>query len=107
MVLAVQVIDISCWWLARLDGVGPYFAMAILVTGGLVALGLSLQIILSLFNMYGGVGKTVLVLLFAAGAAGAACLYLNVLAPTLKAEKEAVQKSQGAGKATPQKDKDN
>jgi hypothetical protein len=49
--LVAQVADISCWWLARLD---PLFAQAILVTGGLVALGLFVQIGGSLFSMFCG-----------------------------------------------------
>ena len=33
LVLTAQVVDLSCWWLARLDGIGPYFALAIMGTG--------------------------------------------------------------------------
>jgi hypothetical protein len=47
--LVAQVLDISCWWLGRLH---PLFAEAILVTGGLVALGLMVQILGSLLNMF-------------------------------------------------------
>src|SRR5262245_6763602 len=36
LVLFAQIADIACWWLARLDGVGPYFAVAILGTGAVV-----------------------------------------------------------------------
>ena len=39
--LLAQVADISCWWLARLEGpIGEQFAQAILVTGGIVGLSL-------------------------------------------------------------------
>ncbi|MGL4423469.1 MAG: hypothetical protein ACRCZF_22625, partial [Gemmataceae bacterium] len=48
-VLLAQMCDIACWWLARIEGVGPTFALAILATGGLGGLGLALQILLSLF----------------------------------------------------------
>jgi hypothetical protein len=48
--LVAQVIDISCWWLGRLDAV---FAQVILVTGALVALGLLVQILGSLVNLFG------------------------------------------------------
>jgi hypothetical protein len=65
VVLLAQVMDVGCWWLARLDGVGPYFALAIIGTGTVVGFGLFLQIVLSLFNMYGGRGRAVLVLLLA------------------------------------------
>src|SRR5262249_5439526 len=65
LVLLAQVVDLSCWWLARLDGIGPYFALAIMGTGAVVGTGLMLQIVLSLFNMYRWSGKLVLLLLFA------------------------------------------
>lgn len=87
-VLFFQVLDVSCWWLARLDGVGPYFATAIVGTGGLVGLGLMLQIILSLFNMYGSKGKIVLVLLFAVATAGAGVLFTKVIGPALEEERQ-------------------
>jgi hypothetical protein len=74
VVLLAQVADVSCWWLARLEGVGPYFALAIMGTGAIVGVGLMLQIVLSLFNMYRLPGKCVLLLLFAAAAAGGAYL---------------------------------
>src|SRR5262249_7042303 len=46
--LVAQLLDISCWWLGRLD---PLFAKTIILTGSLVGLGLFLQIVLSLFNL--------------------------------------------------------
>jgi hypothetical protein len=97
-VLLAQMVDVCCWWLARLEGVGPYFALAIMGTGAVVGIGLMLQIILSLFNMYRLSGKAVLLLLFAAAAAGGAYLtpqvqeYLKQEAPpasqTSAAEKD-------------------
>ncbi len=48
--LVAQVVDISCWWLGRIN---PLFAQVILVTGGLVALGLLIHILGSLFNLFG------------------------------------------------------
>lgn len=47
--LIVQLLEIGCWWLARLD---PFYARAIFVLGGLVAVGLMLQIVLSLFDLF-------------------------------------------------------
>ena len=70
VVLLAQVADVCCWWLARLEGVGPYFALAIIGTGTVVGFGLFLQIVLSLFNMYGLRGRVVLALLFAGAIAG-------------------------------------
>jgi len=87
MVLVAQVADISCWWLARLEGVGPYFAMAIMGTGGVVGLSVMLQITLSLFNLYDLKGKLVVLLLFIVGALGFGVLAKTVILPTLAAEK--------------------
>ena len=47
--LVVQMIDISCWWLGRLD---PLFAQVIVVTGGLVGLGLAIHIFGSFFHLF-------------------------------------------------------
>jgi hypothetical protein len=71
IVLLAQVADVCCWWLARLNHVGPYFALAIIATGTVVGFGLFLQIVMSLFNMYRLRGRAVLVLLLAAAIAGA------------------------------------
>jgi hypothetical protein len=65
--LIAQLADISCWWLGRLD---PMFAHAIVVTGGLVAVGLLIQIFGSLFNMFGKPGKAIILLLILATCAG-------------------------------------
>ena len=96
MVLVAQVADISCWWLARLEGVGPYFAMAIMGTGGIVGLGLMLQITLSLFNMYGKLGKTMLVGIFVAGLIGLGVLKMKVLDPLIEEERAAIEQAKSA-----------
>lgn len=88
VVLVAQVADVSCWWLARIPDVGPTFAMAIIGTGGIVGLGLGAQIVLSLFNMYGPKGKTVLLLLFAGAGAAGGFAYKELIDPYLKGEKE-------------------
>lgn len=88
VVLVAQVADVSCWWLARLDlPYGPMFAVAIMGTGGVVGLGLSLQIVLSLFDMYGVKGKVVLLLLFLAAGGGFYVLYTTAIKPGLEEEK--------------------
>jgi hypothetical protein len=89
-VLIAQVVDIACWWLARIDGVGVVFAAAIIFTGGVVAMGLVAQIVLSLFNMYGPKGKTVVALLLLLGAAILGVVYVQAIAPALKAQREAL-----------------
>jgi mono/diheme cytochrome c family protein len=87
LVLLAQVADVSCWWLARLDGPGPYFAMCIIGTGGVVGLGLIAQIVLSTFNMYGPRGKLVVGGIFAAGLILGGLAYVTVIKPQLEEER--------------------
>jgi hypothetical protein len=68
--LLAQVVDCSFWWLARMDEpYGPMFADGIRITGGIVAVGLGLQILLTLFYLFGRIGKAFLfiVIVFVAG----------------------------------------
>ncbi len=88
LVLLAQIADVSFWWLARQTGpyqilgwtlplpnpIGPYFALGIIGTGALVGLGLLLQIVLSLWDMYRWSGRMVLLVLAIALASGAAVL---------------------------------
>ncbi len=97
VVLVAQVADVSCWWLARVPGYGPYFAQAIVLTGGVVGTGLMLQIVLGLLDLYGRVGKLVLVLLFLAAAAGFGVLGVKVIKPALDAERDSVVKAKEEG----------
>jgi hypothetical protein len=82
--LLAQLADISCWWLARYDA---RFAQVILVTGGLVALGLAAHIVLSLFNMYDRRGKKVVALLLVLAAVGGLTLKAKVVDPFLEQER--------------------
>jgi mono/diheme cytochrome c family protein len=83
VVIAV-VADVSLWWLARLSDVyGPLFAKCIIVSGGLAGMGLGAQITLSLFNMYGRIGKVVIALFFVAGGAIAGLIYVNKIEQAL------------------------
>ncbi|HEY2785889.1 MAG TPA: hypothetical protein VGJ05_13045 [Fimbriiglobus sp.] len=91
LVLIAQILDIACWWLARVSEVGPYFATAILGTGGLVGLGLAVQIIGTLFDLYGRKGRLVLILLFLAAGVGFFFLYTHGIGPALEAEKAATK----------------
>ena len=88
LVLIAQVADVSCWWLARLPDVGPYFAYCILGTGGLVGMGLAAQIVLSLFNMYDRGGKRIVLLVFLLGGAAGGLVMLKVVKPFLDTEKQ-------------------
>lgn len=91
IVLIAQIIDIACWWLARLPDTGPYFALAIMGTGAIVGLGLGLQIVLSLFNMHSWKGKFLILLLLLGGGAAGGWVYTQHVAPMVAEEK------QGAG----------
>jgi hypothetical protein len=95
IVLIAQVADIACWWLARLDGeVGVMFAKSIVVTGGIVGVGVALQIVLGLFNLFGAAGRLVLVVLILASGYGGYVLNDRVLQPQL--QKENASKSSAA-----------
>jgi hypothetical protein len=86
--LLAQVIDISFWWLARMDEpYGPEFARAIVISGAVVGAAVGLQIVLSLFNLFGKGGKLLLILLFAAAAYGGYVAQERVIAPYIAKEK--------------------
>jgi hypothetical protein len=87
--LLAQVVDVSFWWLARLDApLGPQFASAIRVSGGVVAMCLVLQIVLSLYHLFGKFGKFVLtVVILAALAGGGLVAQKGYLQDYLAAEK--------------------
>jgi hypothetical protein len=88
LVLVVQLIDIACWWLARLEGpIGVQFAMAIVWTGGIVGAGLAVQIVLTLFHLFGTAGRCVLVVLFMIGGAGIGAIKQYAIDPHLAAQK--------------------
>jgi hypothetical protein len=85
--LAAQVVDIGFWWLARLDAPwGPTFATCIVYSGQVVALGVFLHIVLGLWDLFGKAGKLVLVLLFAAAAAGGYVAWSKVIDPYMRSE---------------------
>jgi len=94
LVLAAQLADIACWWLARIDGVvGEQFAMAILWTGAIVGAGLAAQIVLTLFHLFDKAGRCVLLVLFLLGGAGLGVLKQHVIDPHLEAQKAATTHS--------------
>ena len=91
MVLVAQVIDVGSWWLARIDGpVGENFARSILFTGGVVATGLMMHIVLSIFNMYGTRGRVILAFMFLGAGAAAFVGKTYFLDPYLEEEKKAL-----------------
>jgi hypothetical protein len=92
--LVAQVVEIAAgWWGGR--AYEP-LALAIPVFGGIIAVGLVLQIILSLFNLFGRSGKVVVFLLLIAGALGTGALTRYVIHPYLQEE------SRGASLQSPE-----
>ena len=88
LALVAQIVDISFWWLARLqDPYGTIFAKCIIFSGGIAGLALALQIILGLFSLFGWFGRFVVFLLLLAAAAGGGALYYYVLGPYIEAGK--------------------
>jgi mono/diheme cytochrome c family protein len=107
VVLAVFA-DVSLWWLARLsEDWGPYFAMGIVFTGAAAGAGLFGQIVLSLFNMYGMMGKVVLALLFLLGGGIASLVWVNKIDPGLKEKDQQRQQQKNVQKAEPSKENGN
>jgi hypothetical protein len=95
LALIAQVVDISFWWLARMDAPhGPLFATLIPVSGGVVALSLMLQILLSLWDLFGKGGRAVLLLLVLAAGGGAFVVKEKVIDPYMAKEKAAVSSPQ-------------
>lgn len=78
--LVAQLVDIGCWWLARES---PFFAEMIIYSGAVVAGALFLQIVLSLFDLYGWFGKFVVLLVLVALGLGAWQVYERVVNPYL------------------------
>lgn len=88
-VLLALVADISLWWLARLsDHYGPYFAMVIPLTGGIAGISLTLQILLTLFDLYGPKGRVALAIVLVVAAGIAASIYFLQIQPALQAKRE-------------------
>jgi hypothetical protein len=88
--LVAQVVDISFWWLARMEPPhGPMFAKGIVFTGGIVASALALQILLSMFDMFGKVGRAVIILTLVAILTAGALFVKPQLDSYLQQEKSA------------------
>jgi hypothetical protein len=69
--------------LGRLD---PSYAQAVVVTGAVVAVGLCLQITLSLFNLFHRLGQCLLVLVLVAACVGGYVVKERVIDPHLLKE---------------------
>jgi len=105
VVLLAQVADISCWWLARVPHYGVYFAYAILGTGAIVAIGMTMQIVLSLLNMYGIKGKIVVMLVLFGVGSSLAFIGLKVIQPALDIEKLEAEKAKTPAAKPPEEPK--
>src|SRR5262249_11458640 len=55
--LLAQGIEIACWWLARCD---PMFVPVLLVAAGVVALGLAVQVLGTLWDLFGRTGRVII-----------------------------------------------
>ncbi len=90
VVLIAQMVDISCWWLARMEYPnGPMFAQAIIATGAIVGMGLGTQIVVSLFDMFRWKGKFLMLIVGVSLAAALGVVYTKAIHPALEAEKAA------------------
>ena len=88
-VLIVQVLDIMLWWLARIDGPrGEMFAQMIPITGGIVGIGLLMQVALTLLHLFGTAGRLVLLGLLIAALFAGNIVRLKIVEPYLKARVE-------------------
>lgn len=86
--LFAQIVDIALWWLARLpEPHGPRLAEGIVVTGAVVAVGLLLHIVLSLFNLFRWKGWLILILMFAATGYAGHVAKTRVIDPFIAQEK--------------------
>jgi hypothetical protein len=81
--IVAQVADIAFWWLGRLD---PLYAKAVVFAGSAAALGLVLQICLSLFDLFGKAGRMVLVLVILTACVGGYVAKEKVIDPYLAKE---------------------
>ena len=81
--LIAQVADIACWWLAGQD---PKFADVILVTGGLVGIGLAVQILGGCLCLFRKGGRLVMIMVLIVVALGVAGFYRKVVEPRLQSE---------------------
>jgi hypothetical protein len=89
LALLAQVGEISCWWLCRAD---KFFANGIMALGGIVAVSLGVQIILSLLNLFDIKGKIVVLLLLVAGGGAAGVMHTKFIEPHLQQEKTTMSK---------------
>jgi hypothetical protein len=90
--LVAQGVEIGCWWLARLH---PAFAQAVLVAGVVVAVGLAVQVLGGLWDLFGRTGRAVLLALLLAALAAGAVTKVCLLDPYLQREKVPTRRLEG------------
>jgi hypothetical protein len=81
--LLAQVVDISFWWLALSN---PMYARLIPISGAVVAGSLGLQILFTLFSLFGWSGKFLLLIGMVAATVAGVYLHHEVIMPFLQAE---------------------
>jgi hypothetical protein len=86
--LVAQVLEIGCWWLGRYD---PTFTQAIGVAGVVVALGLAVQILGTLWDLFGGSGRSVLVASLVLVIVLGGVVKVRVIDPYLERERSSAQ----------------
>lgn len=82
--LLAQVVEIGCWWLGRID---PLVAQLILVSGGLAAFGLAVQVLGGLWDLFGKAGRILLVVVLLTAGLGGGLVKLVVIDPALGRER--------------------
>lgn len=90
--LIAQMLNIACWWLARWH---PLFAWAILGTGILVGIGLCLQIMGILWDLFDGIGRCITIVILVFVLVGVGWTARSIVRPFLEQERlQAMQQPQ-------------
>lgn len=82
LVLLAQLAEFACWWLARWQ---PAFADGIIPCGAVVGLGLCVQVVGTLFHLFGWKGKIILAVLMLVALAGGGWFWVAIVSPHLAA----------------------
>lgn len=87
--LLAQLVEMACWWLAILD---PVYARMIVVTGVVVGTSLVVQIMGTLYHLFGWAGRAIVLLLVLATVAGGYQVKTTYVDPYLAAKQQQLQK---------------
>jgi hypothetical protein len=81
--ILAQLVNVACWWLGRID---PFFTQVVVVSGVLAAVGLALQVLGGLWDLFSRTGRVILALLLLAGCVAGGAVKVCVLDPYLEQE---------------------